>query len=417
MKKVLLIFSIGLFHLFCFGQQKSITSATKKVITPKLNKSSHHKFRAGSNRTLSGWLNYGLQLDDAGGPTPGLAAAQFGLVFPDTTIIAGLYSDGTVAYPEYNKYATMLDPKNMPTQGILANSSYMMDSIAIGYAYLRNLDSTVVDTLIVTIIKQDLTLNTYLDPGYENYQDIAYDSTTNTVEQSIILGTYKYYLTQNDSTSSANELYIATTGIPIQTNGAHIGAVVSFKPGYSYTINDSINSKNAFYQYSYEQNGENTDPTYYGGVADDFAGDMNCSYVLGKNVRYNIDENGWNGYFFPTWTWETSFGYENHIIEFKLNEILSVNEISENGIKIKQNIPNPFTNNSTINYELDHNSPILLTVYDITGKKIMVQNEGFQSAGQHAISVKADALSAGVYYYSLTVGTTNTTAMKMVVIK
>lgn len=416
MKKITLVVSIGLISLFSFGQQKSIMNAPKTLVNPKLSTVSNHKFSGDPSRA-GGWFNYALQLDAVGGPNEGLAKPQWGLVFPDSNIMAGLYTDGSIAYPQFHKYATMLDPKFMPLQGIASTSSYTLDSIGIAYGYLRTLASTVVDTLVVKIVKQ-VPANNYSMSTGENYQDITYNFAAGDITASQVLGTYKYYLTESDSSDNVSEIYLATTGIPTQTNGALIGAVVTFIPGYAYSLTDSVGDKNSFYLLSYEQNGDNTDPTYYGSpTAGDFTGDMNCSYTLSTDVLYNINTNGWNGYFLPTWAWTTGYGYENHIIEFKIDEILGINDISENGVKIKQNMPNPFANTSIINYELDHNAAVTLAVYDVTGKKMIEQNEGNQNIGQHTITVNAGNLSAGVYYYSLTVGKNKTSAMKMVVIK
>ena len=418
MKKITFVLGIGFTSLFSFGQQKATLNAPQKFVNPTLKTSSNHAFASDPSREFSGWLNYALQLNGAGGVSEGLASGNFGLVFPDSNIIEGLYTDGSVAYPSFHKYATMLDAKHMPSQGIASNSSFTLDSVAIAYGYTRTLASSVVDTLVVNIIKQVTALNyTMSAPGSQNYQDITYNFATNKITTSMILGTYKYFLTESDSSNSVNEIFIQTAGIPVQTNGALIGAVVTFIPGYSYSITDSISQKNAFYQLSYEQNGDGTAQTYLGGSAGDFTGDMNCSYVLGTDVRYDISSNGWNGYLYPSWIYSDLYGYENHIISFKINEILGINDVSENGIKVKQNMPNPFSNNASINYELDHIASVSLSVYDITGKKVIIQNEGNKNIGHHTINIDAGNLPSGVYYYSLAVGKHSTSAMKMVVIK
>lgn len=419
MKKITLVVGLGLISLFSFGQQKSLMNPPQKIVNPKLHPTPKHNFSADPSRVFSGWLNYGLQLDGPGGFSEAAAEGNFALVFPDSSIIAGVYDDGTVAYPQFNQFALLLDPKNMPVEGIASNSSYTMDSVAIAYAYVRTLDSSIVDTLVVQIIKQVTSLNYNMGaPGNENYQDISYNFATGNVTSSMIIGTYTYYLTENDSSNFVNELIIETTGIPTQTNAARIGAVISFKPGYTYSITDSISEKNAFYLFSYEANGANTDPSYYGSQTNgDYSGDMNCSYVLSKSVRYNTNTNGWNGYFLPTWGWQTGYAYENHIVSFKLNEIVGINEISEHAIKIKQNIPNPFSDYSVINYELEHSATVTLTVYDITGKKMIVQTEGNRNMGKNMITINAENLPAGVYYYSLTIGKSVSPTMKMVVIK
>lgn len=88
-----------------------------------------------------------------------------------------------------------------------------------------------------------------------------------------------------------------------------------------------------------------------------------------------------------------------------------------NGVKIFQNNPNPFKGISEINYELEKSATVSLVVYDITGKEIALQNEGEQIAGRHFVKFNAENLKAGVYYYSLKVGTNSTTSMKMIILK
>jgi|SRR6218665_1302346 len=88
-----------------------------------------------------------------------------------------------------------------------------------------------------------------------------------------------------------------------------------------------------------------------------------------------------------------------------------------NGIKVAQNMPNPFNNTSTIKYELAENANVVLSVYDVTGKKVAEQAAGQQAAGVHNIEFNATDLSAGVYYYSIKANANTTSAIKMVVIK
>lgn len=88
-----------------------------------------------------------------------------------------------------------------------------------------------------------------------------------------------------------------------------------------------------------------------------------------------------------------------------------------NGVKLSQNMPNPTNGVSVINYELEKNAQVALNVFDVTGKVVATQNIGEQSSGVHTVKFNAESLSAGVYYYSLTVNNSATAAMKMVVIK
>ncbi len=97
---------------------------------------------------------------------------------------------------------------------------------------------------------------------------------------------------------------------------------------------------------------------------------------------------------------------------------LSINEDAVvNGVKIGQNSPNPFSNSTSIKYELEKSATVSLSIYDITGKKVAEQSEGNQISGKHVVKFNAEELPAGVYYYSLSVDKNTSSVMKMVVIK
>ena len=152
---------------------------------------------------------------------------------------------------------------------------------------------------------------------------------------------------------------------------------------------------------SAEQNGDGTDPTYFGTLAD-YTSDMNMSFILPTDVRYNINANGWNGYFLPTYAYTAPFAYESHDIGYKLTVGTTViNELEANGFVLSQNSPNPFNTESSVNYQLSKNAnTAFFTVTDVTGRIISVKNIE-SSKGVH--SVKIDNYSAGLYYYSLNV--------------
>ncbi|MCX6295293.1 MAG: T9SS type A sorting domain-containing protein [Bacteroidetes bacterium] len=101
---------------------------------------------------------------------------------------------------------------------------------------------------------------------------------------------------------------------------------------------------------------------------------------------------------------------------FVIEAALGVSEFT-NGVKLSQNMPNPTNGVSGISYELEKNASIALNIFDVTGKIVYSQNVGEQGAGVHTIKFNVENLSAGVYYYSLNVGNTVSSAMKMVVIK
>ena len=68
------------------------------------------------------------------------------------------------------------------------------------------------------------------------------------------------------------------------------------------------------------------------------------------------------------------------------------------------NYPNPFTNSTTISYELKQSSAVKLDLYDVTGQKVMEIRNEYQYAGQHEVEFSPTSLSSGVYFLKLDTG-------------
>jgi len=77
-----------------------------------------------------------------------------------------------------------------------------------------------------------------------------------------------------------------------------------------------------------------------------------------------------------------------------------LNTIS-NDIILFNNYPNPFNPQTTISYELKQSKKVNLTVFDISGEKIIQLLNQPQSAGLHNITFDASGLSSGIYFYRL----------------
>ncbi|MEJ2055484.1 MAG: T9SS type A sorting domain-containing protein, partial [Calditrichaceae bacterium] len=75
-----------------------------------------------------------------------------------------------------------------------------------------------------------------------------------------------------------------------------------------------------------------------------------------------------------------------------------------NKFLLQQNYPNPFNPNTVIRYSLSVTDQVDLAVYDILGEKVAVLVSERQNAGLHTVNFNADNLSAGIYFYKLTVG-------------
>ncbi|MCG8374382.1 MAG: T9SS type A sorting domain-containing protein, partial [Balneolales bacterium] len=70
-----------------------------------------------------------------------------------------------------------------------------------------------------------------------------------------------------------------------------------------------------------------------------------------------------------------------------------------------QNYPSPFNPSTNIEFNLNKNETISLTVYDVMGRKVstLVSGKNF-SAGNHQLTFNASNLSSGIYFYQLEAG-------------
>lgn len=87
-----------------------------------------------------------------------------------------------------------------------------------------------------------------------------------------------------------------------------------------------------------------------------------------------------------------------------IEELLSGNNSGE--INLSQNYPNPFNRYTSIDYELENNSKVSLTIHDISGKEIKTLVKSNQNAGKYTVRLDAHDFSPGIYLYKLKTGNT-----------
>ncbi len=69
--------------------------------------------------------------------------------------------------------------------------------------------------------------------------------------------------------------------------------------------------------------------------------------------------------------------------------------------EIVGNYPNPFSNKTTIEFELDEPAAVRLTLWDVSGKRLAVILDQSMSAGQHSHTLSARDLPSGTYFLRL----------------
>jgi subtilisin-like proprotein convertase family protein len=77
---------------------------------------------------------------------------------------------------------------------------------------------------------------------------------------------------------------------------------------------------------------------------------------------------------------------------------------SDQEIILSQNIPNPFSETTSISWSSEVSGQNLLKIFNINGQEIATLINKFMPAGEHTVNFDGSCLSTGLYYYQLRVG-------------
>jgi hypothetical protein len=78
------------------------------------------------------------------------------------------------------------------------------------------------------------------------------------------------------------------------------------------------------------------------------------------------------------------------------------------GTFLGQNFPNPYSDNTRIDYGIAEDAHVTISVHDISGRTVMVLHVGQMFAGKYYLEMNRSSLEAGVYYYRMKVIGPNT---------
>jgi endo-1,4-beta-xylanase len=73
--------------------------------------------------------------------------------------------------------------------------------------------------------------------------------------------------------------------------------------------------------------------------------------------------------------------------------------------QLEQNFPNPFNPVTTIRYSISKTSNVSLKVFDVLGREVQTLVNTMQAPGLYTVSLNAQGLGSGVYFYQLSAGT------------
>jgi aminopeptidase N len=112
------------------------------------------------------------------------------------------------------------------------------------------------------------------------------------------------------------------------------------------------------------------------------------------------------------------FDKDNEIVIKQASTAVGIDNenIGPNSFALHQNVPNPSKGSTQISYSLPSETQVNLSLFDISGKKVMDMVDVVQKTGTHYYNLNTSNLKSGMYYYRLDSGN-NTSTKKLSVIR
>lgn len=215
----------------------------------------------------------------------------------------------------------------------------------------------------------------------------------------------KYALTDSDSVNGGGFIRGITIPLDVPANipaGNLVSCIYTFVPGGTYAAGDV----------TYQFTGGSLTQNINGFAAAIWGQDNPTVTAVTDYLDHQVDPDGWNmgvsyvagqrhGVYLPT----AAVGdlvtapYIGYYVTG--NSTVAVAELASKGVALSQNMPNPATGSTKVGYELTKADNVVIEVRDITGKQVMVINNGKQAAGRYSVEMDLNKLDAGVYFYSL----------------
>ena len=84
--------------------------------------------------------------------------------------------------------------------------------------------------------------------------------------------------------------------------------------------------------------------------------------------------------------------------------------------ELSQNYPNPFNPSTSIQFSLQNNSEVKLSVFNTKGELVSNLKDEKMAKGLHSVNFDASSLNSGIYFYTLKVNG-KSESKKMILVK
>lgn len=128
---------------------------------------------------------------------------------------------------------------------------------------------------------------------------------------------------------------------------------------------------------------------------------------IGHDASIKVNDLITTGHHNDGWVESDFVRKRNIMVRLNLNDqsnIIDGVNLNSSLNSLNQNYPNPFTDRTQIEYDLGLSAEVSIEISDLTGRKVMVIEEGNKPAGHHIYMLLVHKLEPGVYFYTLKAG-------------
>ena len=129
---------------------------------------------------------------------------------------------------------------------------------------------------------------------------------------------------------------------------------------------------------------------------------QSIGFAKGKNIpsKYIFEDDKLQSGVYQYRIKQVDFNGNFHIFNLKNEVKIGIPE----RYFLSQNYPNPFNPSTKIDFELPVNTIVNITLYDITGKKILTILNQYFDAGFYTQAINSETLSSGLYFIRISAG-------------
>ena len=297
----------------------------------------------------------------------------------------------------FDPYTEILGTAYNAEEWFDGEKAYIIDSLQVPYAYIRTSDSSIVDTLIISVVKNSgISPNYFIDansqPTNKSAPIVAYDYNTNE-PASGDKDRYEILLTVADTTSFGLNQTIDMGGMKLD-KGERLAVTVNYKSGSTWNFADTVavgsntpepvnSALNRCFFMMYEEVVGDLPISYQVDAHHEY----NQGLFVASDLRYN-DAGSWNGAYIPSFAYSSpDFYWEHLVMQMKMEPVGVDFFYNKNGLTVD------FFDNSNFsptNWKWEFN--------DGTGNQMGGQNVSYTFPLPGAYNVCLEANNGTDYY-------------------